>query len=703
MSVSPADLSRTANPLLSQWLDCSEPGVITARTGKSELGQGIATALAQIVADATGVDVARVRMRRPSTDGGPDEGFTAGSMSVMHSGSALKAAGDAMRELFAAAARRALSADVVTLDDGSFVAGDRRITYWDLAPEVDLRIEFAPGASPLPPAAVGDSLPRIDLPDKVLGRPRYLHDLRLPDQVFGRVLRPPYRGAELSGFDAVSVSARPGVVAVVVDGSFVGVVAETEIRAREALEAARTVAVWTGDAADLATDGVGDFLTRASVEIDVIAEPDPPPSPPAPGSSAFHARYSRPFIAHASIGPAVAMGRFDDAGLRIWTHSQGVYPLRLDIARALGVPADTVHVEHVEGAGCYGHNGADDVAYDAALLAAAVPGRPVHVTWSREDELGWSPFGPAMVVDIDTTCADDGTITSWTWTGFGNGHMLRPSTLPSPSLLAYASQAGGQPIPPAIEPPPANGFGTGRNAIPGYDVGPVTATVHRLTEMPIRASALRSLGAHLNVFAVEQHVDDLARQFDADPLEYRLRHLSDLRGRAVLERVAEMCDWSAPPRGEAAGRGLGFARYKGKGAWCAVVVDVEAEERIRMTRMWIAVDVGRAVNPDGVVNQIEGGAIQSASWTLLEQVRFAEGRVLSDTWEEYPIITFGDVPPIEVGIVDQRDEPWLGAGEASMGPTAAALGNALMDATGIRVRSLPLTPANIVAAMDEQA
>ncbi len=397
------------------------------------------------------------------------------------------------------------------------------------------------------------------------------------------------------------------------------------------------------------------------------------------------------------------MGRYDDTGLHIWTHSQGVYPLRTDIARALGVPAAAVHVEHVEGAGCYGHNGADDVAYDAALLALAVPGRPVHVTWSREDELGWSPFGPAMVVDIDTTCADDGTITSWTWTGFGNGHMLRPNTLPSPSLLAYASQAGGQPIPPSTEPPAANGFGTGRNAIPGYDVGPVTATAHRLTEMPIRASALRSLGAHLNVFAVEQHLDDLARQVDADPLEYRLRHLSDPRGRAVLERVAAMCDWSNPPRGEAAGRGLGFARYKGKGAWCAVVVDIEAEERIRMTRMWIAVDVGLAVNPDGVVNQIEGGAIQSASWTLLEQVRFAEGRVLSDTWEEYPIITFGDVPPIEVAIVDRPDEQWLGAGEASMGPTAAALGNALMDATGIRVRALPLTPENIVAAMDEQA
>ncbi len=701
MSGTPASPSLATNPLLSHWVDCSEPGIITARTGKSELGQGITTALAQVVADATGVDIARVRMQPPTTDGSPDEGFTAGSLSMQHSGSALKSAGSALRDLFTQAARRALSSDDVTVQDGSFVSGGRSVTYWDLAPDVDLAVEFDPGAAPFDHVAVGESLARTDLADKVIGRPRYLHDLRLPGQVFGRVLRPPYRGASLAHFDASAVSALPGVVAVVVDGSFVGVVAETEIRAREAYEAARTTARWSGAPVELASDGVRDFLTRAAASVQVIAEPKGPGADPGP--SGFRTRYSRPFVAHASIGPSVAIGRYDDAGLRIWTHSQGVYPLRKDIARALGVPVEAVHVEHVEGAGCYGHNGADDVAYDAALLSLAVPGRPVHVTWSREDELGWAPYGPAMVVDIETTSEADGSITSWSWTGYGNGHSSRPSTLPSPSLLAFASQADGDPIPASSDPPPAAGYGTARNALPGYDVGPVAATSHLLEEMPIRASALRSLGAYLNVFAIEQHLDDLARQVDADALEYRLRHLSDARGRAVLQRVAEMCDWSNPPQGVSAGRGLGYARYKGSGAWCAVVVDIEAEDRIRMNRMWIAVDVGCAVNPDGVVNQIEGGAIQSASWTLLEQVRFADGRVLSDTWEEYPILTFGEVPPIEVGIVDRPTEPWLGAGEASMGPTAAALGNALMDATGIRVRALPLTPESIVAAMDDLA
>lgn len=704
MTVVPASSpSVAANPLLSRWLDFTEPGIVRASTGKSELGQGISTSLAQVVADATGVDVSRVRMLPPSTQGRPDEGFTAGSLSVQHSGTALHSAGRAAQAAFADAACAALGTDHVELIDGSFIAGDRRTTYWELAAGVDLDVAFDAGVpARLTTSAIGTSLPRTDLADKVLGQPRYLHDLRLPGQLFGRVLRPPHRGAHLDALDASAISSLPGVAAVVVDGSFVGIVADSEIRAREALDVARALATWSGAAPGLSTHGVTDFLTRAPAEVAELATTADGAAAESP-PSVLRARYSRPFLAHGSIGPSVAMARQDADGLRVWTHTQGVYPLRKDIARALGVSDGAVHVEHVEGAGCYGHNGADDVAYDAALLAQAVPGRPVHVTWSREDELGWSPFGPAMVVDIETACAADGTITDWTWTGYGNGHSSRPSTLPSPSLLAFASQAHGRPIPASSDPAPAAGHGIARNAVPGYDVGRLTATTHRLTEMPIRASALRSLGSHLNVFAIEQQLDDLAALAGADPLEYRLRHLSDPRGRAVLERVADLSDWSNPPVGDAAGRGLGFARYKGTGAWCAVVVDIEAEERIRMSRMWIAVDVGRVVNPDGVVNQIEGGAIQSASWTLLEQVRLAEGRVLSDTWEEYPILTFSEVPPIEVAIVDRPDEPWLGAGEASMGPTAAALGNALMAATGIRVRSLPLTPENIVAAMDEQA
>lgn len=692
--------SLAASPTVDWWLDFTEVGIVRAATGKSELGQGISTALAQVVADALGVAVARVRMQPPSTQGGPDEGFTAGSLSIQHSGTALDAAARTARAAFERAACASLGVGEVTVVDGSFISAGGAVTYWQLAANVDLSVAVDPGApQPLMAGIVGSTVDRRDLQGKVLGGPRYIHDLRLPRMAYGRVLRPPYRGATLAAFDDAALSGDSSVMASVIDGSFVGVIARTEIDVRRALELARVAATWSGTPVSLSNDEVVDFLAAAQAEVTSVASSTE--ATPAGDVRELRARYTRPFLAHASIGPSTAAAMWVDDSLRVWSHTQGVYPLRNDIARALGLPRENVVVEHVEGAGCYGHNGADDVAYDAALLARAVPAVPVHVTWSREDELGWSPFGPAMVVDIAARHLPDGTIVSWSWNGYSNGHSGRPATLVTPSLLAYADQEQGSPIPPSADPPPAAGHGTARNAVPIYSVGAVNATAHAVSEMPVRASALRSLGSHLNVFAIECHIDDLARRCHADPLAYRLRHLEDPRARAVLERVADMSGWTHRPAADSAGRGLGFARYKGTGAWCAVVVDIEAQERIRLMRMWIAVDVGRAVNPDGVVNQIEGGAVQAASWTLLEQVRFADGRVVSDTWEEYPILRFSDVPPIEVAVLDRPDQPWLGAGEASMGPTAAAIGNALADATGIRARRLPLTPEAIVAALDE--
>ncbi len=693
--------SLAANPVLASWFAFDHPGTVTARTGKSELGQGIATALTQVVADALGIDPGRVRMVAPTTVVSPNEGFTAGSLSIQHSGNALRQAALRTRALFEAAAASQMGSPVEDIADGTFVSAAGSVTYWELAPSVDLDVAFeAVGEStPLPSSAVGSDLARTDLADKVLGRPRYLQDLRLTGQLYGRVLRPPYRGAQLERADADGIRLLPGVVELVIDGSFVGVVADTEIHAREALSALQATTVWGGQPTLLETGQVSGFVrTAPSEETEVISTRT---TGTDPAGFTLRGRYSRPFLAHASIGTSTAVALLDDGHLEVWSHTQGVYPLRDDIARALAMPPEHVDVHHVEGAGCYGHNPADDVAYDAALLARAVPGSPVHVTWSREDELGWSPFGPAMVVDIESRCADDGTIASWRWDGYGNGHSSRPGTLPTPSLLAFADQAAGSAIPPSGDPPVNAGAGTARNAVPLYRIEQVRATAHRLTTMPIRASALRSLGAHMNVFAIESHVDDLARHFGIDPVEYRLQHLEDPRARAVIERACEMSSWADRPARDASGRGLGFARYKNTGAWCAVVADVEAEEQVRVTRLWIAVDVGQVVNPDGVVNQIEGGAIQSVSWTLKEQVRITDGHVLSDTWEEYPILTFSEVPLIDVAVIDRPDEPSLGAGEASMGPTAAALGNAVMDAIGVRVRDLPLTAEHIVDAMDD--
>jgi CO/xanthine dehydrogenase Mo-binding subunit len=353
-------------------------------------------------------------------------------------------------------------------------------------------------------------------------------------------------------------------------------------------------------------------------------------------------------------------------------------------------------VAHVEGAGCYGHNGADDVALDAALLARAAGGRPVRVVWSRADELAWAPFGPAMAIALEADVDAAGEVLAWRHDLWSNGHSTRPGRAATPTLLAASHLERPFDRLLAINPPLPAG-GADRNAIPLYDFPAQRVVNHRLLSMPLRASALRSLGAFANVFAIESFVDELAHARAEDPVAWRLRHLSDPRARAVVEAVARRAGWTGWQRRENRGHGIGFAKYKNLGAYCAVVAEIEAEREIRVHRLVVAVDVGLVINPDGVANQIEGGAIQAASWTLKEAVRFDLARVTSAAWEDYPILKFSEVPVVEVEIVSRPDAPWVGAGEAAQGPTAAAIANAVYDALGVRVRDLPITPERIAA------
>jgi CO/xanthine dehydrogenase Mo-binding subunit len=399
------------------------------------------------------------------------------------------------------------------------------------------------------------------------------------------------------------------------------------------------------------------------------------------------------------MSPSCAIARWQDGGVHIWTHSQGVYNLRDDLALVLSLPVERIVVQHMEGAGCYGHNGADDVALDAVLLARAAPGRPVRIQWSREDELAWAPVGAAQAVDLEADLDEKGEIVAWRHDVWGNGHVARPGRAKTPRLLAALHLA--KPFPPfvSIDPPLAGGGGLQRNAIPLYDFPSTRITGHRLQTMPIRTSALRTLGAFANVFAIESFMDELAAERGEDPLAFRLRHLSDPRARAVLETAAKRANWNGWKRREGKGRGLGFARYKNAGAYCAVVAEVEGDADIRVRRLVVAADVGEVVNPDGVANQFEGGAVQAVSWTLKEAVRFDRERITSNTWETYPILRFSEVPAVEVEIIARPDQKSLGAGEAAHAPTAAAIGNALYDALGVRVRDLPITRERIVAAM----
>ena len=694
------------NPRLATWLTIRSDGRVAVRSGKVELGQGVLTALAQIAADELDVDMTRIEMVPANTGGSPDEAYTNGSMSVQHSGDALRQACACARAAYleVAAARLGCEVHALRIADGDILAADgRRTSYWALADDALLDREVDETVRPKAAAdhnVVGRSLRRVDLADKLSGRPRYIHDLCLPGQLYGRVVRPPARDAVLTSFDEAAVQAVPGVAVVVRDGNFLGVVAEREDSAVRAVEVLRATSNWSGTETLPAETDLAQFLVEAPAETTVLEETATATFPSYPQRTVT-ARFSRGYIAHASLAPSCGVAVWRDAGLHVWSHTQGVYPLQRELARAFGLAAADVVVEHVEGAGCYGHNAADDAAYDEALLARAVPGRAVQVVWSRQDELTWSPMGPAMVVDIEVDVDADARPQAWRHQVWTNGHTSRPGAAGSPPLLGAQHRAGAAPVV-AHEPAIANGGGGGRNAVPLYDLPALRVVLHRVLTMPLRTSALRALGAHLNVYAIESVVDELALAAGVDPVKYRLAMLSDERARAVIEAVAERSGWHSPlPKGNlAVGRGIGFARYKNVGAYCAVVAEVEAETQVRVRRLTVAADVGLVVNPDGAVNQLEGGAIQATSWTTLEQVHFDRRGVTSQTWQEYPILTFEQAPAVDVVLVDRPDMPPVGSGEATTGPTAAAIGNAVAAALGVRVRTLPLTPANVVAAFE---
>lgn len=684
-----------ACPTLGAWLDLSERGVVAVRAGKVELGQGIRTALAQIVADGLAVDPACVRVLPASTAAGPDGGYTAGSLSIQHAGRALAAVSAEARELLrgAAAARLGVAAGDLACADGTARDGaGRAVTWWDLDAAA-LLDRPATGAAPPagPPRWVGRSLPRPDLAAKVAGEAAFLQDQRPPGLLHGRVLRPPAPGRRLVGIDPGAARDLPGVVEVVVDGSFVGVVARRGSQADAAVERLRRSATW--DAGSPLPE-VG-ALAELPVSTDVLHVHGGDAGTQVDGEVRTR-RFSRPYLLHASIGTSCATARWEDGHLDVVSHTQGVHPLRRALAAALAVEEGCVQVTHGDGAGCYGHTGADDAALDAALLARAVPGRPVRVRWSRADELAWSPLAPAMEVEVRVEVDGGGWPRRWVQEIWSSGHSSRPSSPGLPPLLAETEVAGGRAVGPAGDPAMASGGGAGRNAVPGYRIPEVRVVRHLVDVSPLRTSAMRALGAHLNVYAIESVVDELADAAGTDRVAYRAALLDDPRARAVLAAAAGAGGWGSPLPAGATGRGVGVARYKGTGAWCAVVAEVEAERAVRVRRLWVAADIGTPINPVGARAQLEGAAVQATSWTVLEGV-WPGTADLPSSWDGYPILGFEDAPDVEVQLVG-GGEP-LGAGEAAVGPTAAAIGSAVSASIGVAARELPLRPSHLLAAV----
>ena len=691
-------------PFLDSWIRIDPKGAVTVFTGKAELGQGIATALQQIAAEELGLSFATPTVVTADTGRTPNEGYTAGSHSMQDSGTAIRNAAAQMREILLAEAARQMGTDQLRLEGGNVLAPDgNRRSYGALAAGLSLHVQAQPESRLTAPAAfrvMGQPLPRIDIPAKVTGGEAYVQDLRLPGMLHGRIVRPPSYGARLAALDSTAVEALPGVVKVVRDGNFLAVVAEQEFQAVKAMRLLAAAAQWQEDAKlpDQARLPEA-LLALPAKDFPILERYGATPS--SPGQT-LEARYTRPYLLHGSIGPSCAVAQLEADGLlTVWTHTQGVYPDRKAIAEMLGRPIEQLRCIHVPGSGCYGHNGADDAAADAALLAAALPGRPVRVQWMREQEHAWEPYGPAMVAEARATLDEAGRIADWDYGVWSNTHSMRPG--PAGSLLAARHLAKPFPVP-APRPLPQPEGGGDRNAIPLYTLPSARVVHHFLPDMPLRISALRSLGAQMNVFAIESFMDELALAAGADPVEFRLKHLDDPRARDVIAAAAEAFGWSGgKPAAPGHGRGFAFARYKNLAAYCAVAVEVAVEREtgaVRVPRVVAAVDTGQVVNPDGVRNQIEGAVLQSMSWTLYESVGFDQARITSVDWSTYPILRFDAVPDsVEVRIVDRPGAPFLGCGETGQGPASAALANGIADAAGRRLRDLPLTAAKVKAAI----
>jgi len=694
-------LSIQNNRRMEKWLRFQPDRTLRLAVGKVELGQGNVTALAQIAAEELDVDLNRISVLSGDTQDAPDEGQTTSSQSIEVSGRSVRlvTAEFRARVLDRLAQRLNCSPDEISVEDGEFRRGDTPTghDYWSFASDEDFAREIEGNTAPKPPAAyrvVGQPVPRRDLPAKVTGA-AFIHDIVRPDMLHARILRQPCRGATLVSLNEAAVRrAAGGDFRIVRVGNFVALVGGDETVVQRAAAAAPMHAIWDNVPRLTPEMQEAAWLVGQSSNDRVLYDE----AATATTGTTVQASYSRPYVAHASMAPSCALAEVRNGYLSVWSHTQGVYPLRAALANVLGMSPDAITVRHAHGAGCYGHNGADDVALDAAVIAREIPDHCIRVQWRREEEFGFEPLGSAMHVTARAVLDDAGKPLDWTTEIWSATHVQRPST--GGNMLTHEALPTPPPDPRPTDPAEAAGGGGTRNGLPLYDFAKKRILHHLVLRPPTRTSALRGLGALTNVFALECFMDELAERAGIDPVDYRLSLLSDPRARRLIENVAERCGWaSRGPAGSGRGVGLGWARYKNKAAYAAVAVELEVDQEVRVRRAWCASDAGLVINPDGARNQLEGGIVQAISMTLKEQMRLdVDGRTSVD-WEHYPILKFSEVPEISTEIVHAPDLPTLGMGECTFGPTAAAIGNAVAHALGTRIRDMPLTRGRIAAAL----
>jgi CO/xanthine dehydrogenase Mo-binding subunit len=689
------------------YLAIGPDGTVTVYSGKADIGTGLRAVVRQVVAEELGVDPAGIVLIEGDTLLTPDQGATGGSTGTPVGAMQIRRAAATARErlLALAAARLGRPAAELEAVDGQVRprAGGTGIGFAALLDGADFALTLDPAAPLKDPAAfrwIGRSLPRPDVPAKVTGRHVYVHDITIPGMLHGRVIRPPAIGATLVDVDESSVAAIPGV-RVVRRHDFLGLVAANEW---DAERAARTLkARWTATQTLAGSENLFDTVRTSRVAHEEVLRQAGDPAPLLAGGRVLAATYRWPVQSHGSIGPSCAVADVRADAATIWSASQATHAHRPLFARFLGLPAGQVRLIYVNGAGSYGTNGSDDAAADAALLSQAV-GAPVRVQWSRADELGWDPKGPPQILDLRAALDATGAVRAWETVAFLPANTPGLRTVP---LLAVDAAGLEQPR-------GMNSAMIQQNLDPPYAIEHIRAAVRWLDSTPLRPSNLRSPGKVGNVMAVEGFMDELAAAAGVDAVEYRLNQLEAPRGVAALKRAAAMLGWQtrpspAPANPTAAtlrGRGISYCHYKGAENFLAMGMEVTVERAtgaIRVQRVVCVHECGMMVNPDGVRAQVEGGILQSLSRALFEAVSFDAAGVTSTDWASYPILTFPDVPALEIDLIDRPNEKALGAGEAACAPVAAALGNALFDATGVRLREAPFTAERMKAALAARA
>ena len=685
------------------FLGINADGTVTVFCGKVDLGQGLRVAIPQIAAEELGIGLDKIKYVEGDTALTPDQGRTSGSAGIARGGMQIRqAAATARKALIELAAKRlnASPADL-TVADGIVkpAAGGAGIRFADLlaGKQFDLNLDpKAPLKAPASYTLVGKPLPRPDVPAKCTGSHVYMHDFVVPGMLHGRVIRPPAVGANLVAVDETSIQALPEVKVLRIK-NFLAVVAEDEWTA---VRAARALKAQWSEGTGLPEQNELTSTLRASPfnGDEVLVNKGDVGAALPEGAKALKASYFWPMQSHASIGPSCAVADVRADGATVWTASQGTHGNRNTFARFLGLPRERVRMIYLEGSGCYGMNGHEDAAADAAILSRAA-GRPVRVQWSREDELGWDPKGPPQLLDISGAVDASGNILDW------RTEMWIPQTTKGMTDIPLLA-----PVAAGLD--EVRGLNPGlisQNGDPPYAANHVQVVAHWLKGAPLRPAPLRSPGKPANCFAVESFVDELAAAAGLDPVDFRLRRLNDPRGVEVIKRAAAMMRWQSRPSpnaeqdaASARGRGFAFVHYKHAETYVAMGMEVavdRASGSIRVERVVCAHDCGQIINPDGVRAQVEGSILQTLSRVLMEEVKFDRSRVLSVDWSSYPILKFSEVPKLEIELIDRPSEPPLGAGEAACTTVGAALANAVFDATGARLRTVPFTPERVKAAL----